>query len=65
MRSIRDANLKGKRVFLRTDFNVTMKDREIVDDNRIRSVLPTIKHLMEQGAKIIIGTHLGKPGGEV
>ena len=63
MRSIRDADIKGKKVFLRVDFNVTMDSGKIVDDNRIKSALPTINYLIEKEAKVIIGTHLGRPEG--
>lgn len=57
--------LKGKKVLLRTDFNVPMQNGNIEDDTRITEALPTIKHLIEQGAKIIIITHLGRPDGEI
>lgn len=53
--------LKGKRVFLRTDFNVPLKDGRVSDENRIIESLPTIKHLIKAGAKVIIGSHLGRP----
>jgi 3-phosphoglycerate kinase len=56
--------LNGKRVFLRTDFNVPMKDGQITDNNRIVESLPTIKFLLDKKAKIIIGCHLGRPDGQ-
>ena len=64
MLSLKDADLKGKRVFYRPDYNVPLKDGKIQDDLRIKATLPTLEFLMEQGAKIIIGCHLGRPDGE-
>ena len=63
--TIRDVDLRDKRCFCRVDYNVPMKGQEITDDTRIRASLPTVKYLMEQGAKIVLASHLGRPKGKV
>ena len=64
MNSLASLDVAGKRVFLRCDLNVPLKEGVITDDGRIRASLPTIKNLLERGASIVIGAHLGRPKGE-
>lgn len=64
--TIEDLDIKGKRVFIRTDFNVPLDENlRITDDRRIRSTLPTINYAIDEGAKIILASHLGRPKGKV
>ena len=60
-KSIKDVNVQGKKCLVRVDFNVPMKDGKITDENRINGALPTIKYLVDNGAKVILCSHMGKP----
>ncbi len=64
MRSIKDLSLANKRVLLRVDFNVPIKNGQITDDSRIRASLPTIQYILDHGASLILMSHLGKPDGK-
>jgi phosphoglycerate kinase len=61
IRPIRDLPIENKRVFLRVDFNVPLEDGKITDDSRIREAIPTIKHALERGARLVCASHLGRP----
>ncbi len=63
--SIRDLDLKGKRVFIRVDFNVPLAGEKVEDDTRIRETLPTLKLALEKGGRLVLASHLGRPKGKV
>ena len=64
-KSVKDVEVQGKRVFVRVDFNVPVEHGKITDDTRIRETLPTINYLIENGASVILASHMGRPNGEV
>jgi len=66
MKTVKDIDVSGKRVFMRVDFNVPLdKNRNITDDIRIRTVFPTLDYLLEKGARVILASHMGRPKGKV
>src|SRR5690625_1724853 len=64
-KTLRDIDVQGRKVFCRVDFNVPIENGVITNDKRIKSVLPTIQYLIDNGAKVILASHFGRPKGQV
>ena len=65
MKNITDLELKGKRALIRVDFNVPLNEGIVADDFRVRASLPTIKHCLNEGASVVLMSHLGRPDGQI
>jgi phosphoglycerate kinase len=65
IKSVTELPVEGKRVFVRVDYNVPLKNGKVTDDARITATLPTLRHLIDRGARIVLGSHLGRPDGQV
>lgn len=63
-KTVKDIDLSGKTVLLRTDYNVELKDNKVIDDYRLRMTLPTIEYLVSQGSKVVVLSHIGRPAGK-
>ena len=64
IRSLKDLPIAGRRVFCRVDFNVPLDGTTVTDDTRIRAALPTIEHILEEGGRLVLASHLGRPKGK-
>ena len=64
LRTIRDLAIEGRRLFIRVDFNVPLENGKVTDKSRVEASLPTIKHAIERGAKVVLASHAGRPKGK-